>query len=302
VLRVPVWLTGSDNAPLPAHPPRMGFISRTLASFSNVFSNEFYCERFASKPCFLQSLDPRVKFAVFLLFMIFPSFAKSLPILVCLAAAALVYAKLSGLDMRDYFRRVWCYIPPLIFIFSLPGASSLFTKGAPVFYIIPRGAFGLGEGIFFTSAGLNMALKLALRPGISISFAFLLLLTTRWSRLMSALESFRFPSSAVSVLSMAYRYIFIITSQARNMVEARFLRTVGKLSGQENRRFLSRSAAQLFIRSHTLSEDIYDAMVCRCYSGRSVSFGDSKFGAADLIFVINNLIIFFILIMGEHIF
>lgn len=287
---------------MPTRPARTGFISRTLASFSSVFSNEFYCERYAAKPCFLQSLDPRVKTVVLLIFMVFPSFAKSLPVLFFLAAAALLYAKLSGLGMRDYIRRVWGYLPPLIFIFSLPGASSLFTKGAPLFYLIPPGAFGAREGVYFTAAGLVMALKLAMRPGISISFAFLLLLTTRWSRLMNALEALRLPSSAVSVLSMAYRYIFIITSQARNMVEARFLRTVGRLSGKENRRFMSRSAAQLFIRSHTLSEDVYDAMVCRCYSGRSVSFGGFSFGTADLIFIINNLIIFFILIMGELIF
>lgn len=279
-----------------------GFITRTLHHFSEVFENEFLCERYASKPMMLQCLDPRVKVIVLFGFMLFSAFAASIVVLLALALIALVYAKLSGLDMKDYCRRVWAYIPLILFIFTLPGASSLFAKGTPLFTVLRPGAFGSRTGLYFTAPGIAMAFRLALRSGISLSFAFLLLLTTRWNRITGALARLRMPLLIVSILNMTYRYIFVMADMAGSMMEARFLRTVGKLDASENRRFMSRSVAQVFLKSHFLSEEIYDAMVCRGFTGKPVSMERFKIGGADIVFLIDNFFIFIVLIVGEHLF
>lgn len=300
---IPSWLLEKDSG-VKTSTGSAGthFIARTLHHVSEVFENEFFCERYASKSMLLQCLDPRIKIIVLLAFMLFSAFASSIVILLALAVIALVYAKLSGLNMKDYFRRVWAYIPVIVFAFSIPGASSLFTKGTPLFYLLKPGIFGLQAGLYFTASGIEMAVRLALRPGISLSFAFLLLLTTRWSQITGALAALRVPLPAVSILNMAYRYIFTIAEMANSMMEARFLRTVGKLQTADNRRFMSRSFAHLFIKSHFLSEEIYDAMACRGFTGKPVSIDRFKIGASDLLFLMNNLIVFIVLIVGERLF
>lgn len=300
---IPFWLTEKGSAGnLKVRSAKTNFIAKTLHHFSEIFENEFFCERYASKPMMLQCLDPRVKVIVLFGFMLFSAFASSIVVLVALALIALVYAKLSGLDMKDYIRRVWAYIPLILFIFSIPGASSLFTKGTPLFYVLRPGTFGIQTGLYFTASGAAMAFRLALRPGISLSFAFLLLLTTRWTRITGALAGMHVPLLIVSILNMAYRYIFIMAEMAGNMMQARFLRTVGRLDASENRRFMSRSAAHLFIKSHFLSEEIYDAMVCRGFTGKPVSMERFKISGIDLLFMINNLVILIVLIAGEHLF
>lgn len=281
---------------------KTSFIAKTLHHFSEVFENEFCCERYASQPMMLQGLDPRVKVIVLFGFMLFSAFISSVAVLLALAVIAIVYAKLSGLDMPDYIRRVWAYIPLIVFVCSLPGASSLFTKGMPLFYVLRPGTFGLRTGLYFTASGVAMAARLALRPGISLSFAFLLLLTTRWTCITGALAGMHVSLMIVSILNMAYRYIFIMTAMAGNMLEARFLRTVGRLEASANRRFMSRSVAHLFIRSHFLSEEIYDAMVCRGFTGRPVSMDRFKIGAADVLFLVSNCVIFLVLMAGEYLF
>lgn len=300
---IPLWLL-EKNRDESFKPDSSGtnFITKTLRRFSEVFENEFFCERYASKPMMLQCLDPRVKVIVLFGLMLFSAFASSIVVLLALALIALVYAKLSGLDMRDYVRRVWAYIPLLIFIFSIPGASSLFTKGTPLFYILKPGTFGVQTGVYFTVSGIAMAFRLALRPGISLSFAFLLLLTTKWTRITGALAGMHVPLLVVSILNMAYRYIFIMAETAGNMMEARFLRTVGKLDPSENRRFMSRSVAHMFMKSHFLSEEIYDAMVCRGFAGKPVSMDRFKISGADILFTTNNLVILIVLIAGELLF
>ena len=300
---VPSWLI--EKSPIKdfkVRSAKTNFLAKTLHHFSEVFENEFFCERYASKPMMLQCLDPRVKVIVLFGFMLFSAFASSIVVLLALALIALVYAKLSGLDMKDYVRRVWAYIPLIVFIFSIPGASSLFTKGTPLFYVLRPGAFGLKTGLYFTASGVAMEFRLALRPGISLSFAFLLLLTTRWTRITAALAGMHVPLLIVSILNMAYRYIFIMAEMASNMMEARFLRTVGKLDASENRRFMSRSVAHLFLKSHFLSEEIYDAMVCRGFTGKPVSMDRFKIKSVDVLFLINNCVILIVLIAGEHLF
>ncbi|ADU26834.1 cobalt ECF transporter T component CbiQ [Ethanoligenens harbinense] len=300
---IPAWLleTSRDEKARVAS-SGTNFLIKTLHHFSEVFENEFYCERYASKTMLLQCLDPRVKVIVLLAFMVFSSFSSSIVILLALAVIAFAYAKLSGLNMTDYFRRVWAYLPPAVFVCSIPGASSLFTKGAPLFYVLPPGTFGMQNGLYFTSSGIAMAFRLALHPGISLSFAFLLLLTTRWSQITHALAGMHVPLVVVSVLNMAYRYLFVTVEMAKNMMEARFLRTVGKLETADNRRFMSHSVAYLFIKSQGLSEEIYDAMVCRGFSGKPVSIRSYKISAADVLFLINSVVILMLLIVGEHLF
>lgn len=301
--KIPSWmLEKNEYDEVKPQPAKNHFLQKTLRHVSEVFENEFFCERYANKPMLLQSIDARVKLLIFLCLIVFSGFSSNIVILLALGVIALLYTKTSGLNMKDYVRRVWRYIPVIAFAFAIPGASSLFVQGSPLFYVIKPGVFGLQSGLYFSGNGLAMAIRLALRPGISLSFGFLLLLTTRWTKITSALASMRVPLIFISILNMAYRYIFVMSTMASDMMEARTLRTVGKLETAENRRFMSRSFGHLFLKSHYLSEEIYDAMVCRCFTGKPVSIEKSKIKSTDILFMINNAIILLLLIEGEHLF
>lgn len=299
---LPLWLTKAEENTPARKVSGAGFLSRTLRRLSAVFENEFYSERYASKPFVMQRLDARVKIVVLLSYLIFSAFASGIVALLMLAAVAAAYAAVSGLDLKDYLRRSWAYLPPIVFVLSLPAATGFFSAGAPLFYLLPPGAAGLSAGVYFTSSGLISALRLALRPGISLSFAFLLLLTTRWSDLTEAFRRLHLPDGFVAILNMAYRYLFVITETAAGMMEARQLRTVGRLSAADNRRFVGHSVGMLFLRSHFMSEEIYDAMLCRGYTGKSAAAHPPRAGAPDLLFLFGNLLILILMIAGEKLF
>jgi cobalt ECF transporter T component CbiQ len=300
---IPAWLLEKNEfKDVETRAAKTHFIQKTIKHLSEVFENEFFCEKYAGKPLFLQSIDPRVKFLTIIGYMLLSSFTSSILILFILALIPLVYARLSGLAMGGYIRRVWAYIPALVLVVSLPGASNFFVKGAPLFYLLRPGFLGLGSGMYFSAGGLEMALRLALRAGISLSFGFLLLLTTRWSQLTGALASMRVPLIVISIINMAYRYIFVMSTQAGDMMGARYLRTVGRLETGDNRRFMGRSIAHLFIKSHFLSEEIYDAMCCRGFTGKPVSMTQFKIRGTDILFIVNSAVILLLLIAGERLF
>lgn len=293
---IPAWLL-QKSAVLPggSASSRTHFAVKTLKSISSVIENEIYCEKFAKLPALLQLIDPRVKLCVFLAYMLLGNFISGLPALIVLAVVPVLYAKLSGLEVGRFAARTWLTVPLIVLLFSLPGGSSLFLSGKPLFFLVGSSRL-LPDGLYFTQAGILMALRLAMRTGISLSFAVLLLLTTRWPRLTQALSALHLPSIFTAVLDMAYRYIFLMAETAAGMMEARCLRTVG--NPKDSRRFMGHSAAHLFLKSHFLSEEVYGAMCCRCYTGNPVRSRRLKAGGQDWMFAAVNLIII-LLIAGN---
>jgi cobalt/nickel transport system permease protein len=294
-ISIPEWLLENKAATqIKHHRHSAGFLKKTLKQLAFVFENDFYCDKYARADGFLQRIDARVKLLTLLFFMLFCAFTTNVFVIILLATTAIVYAKLSSLSLPVFIRRIWLYIPLLIFIISLPAATSFFIKGTPLFYIY--------KDVYISSNGLIAALKLFLRAGVSLSFGYLLIITTRWQSLMSALATLHIPKIFVTIISMAYRYIFLLSLAAEDMMNARLLRTVGKLSTRENRRFFGHGIAFLFLKSSSLSDEIYDAMCCRGYTGETINNERFKLTGIDILFIINNIIVILILFLGELLF
>ena len=85
------------------------------------------------------------------------------------------------------------------------------------------------------SDGLRAAAIFVLRVGASVSLAILLILTTRWADILKSLRVLRVPTVFVIVLSMTYRYIFLLLHTANGMFLARKSRMVAHTSGKEER-------------------------------------------------------------------
>lgn len=270
-----------------------GFLSKTLLRFSELFENELYNNRHAEKDGLWQAADARIKIIVSLLFIVAANCCRSLAVLAGIGLTAACYAAVSRLPLKDYLRRVWKYLSVVVFIFTLPGASGWMIPGTPVL------SFGK---VYFTRAGLEMVFRAALRTGDSLSFAFLLLAATRWTDVMAGMAGLHIPEGFIAILNMAYRYIFLMASCGTEMMQARYLRTVGKLRSRENRKYIGGVFGQLFVKVHRISEEVYQAMTLRGYRGVFYGAEYRKLQRFDVLFLIVNLVILIILIAGGYIF
>jgi cobalt/nickel transport system permease protein len=294
-ITLPSWMAVPGGTPAGKCTAKMGFLRRTVRNISRVFKNDLYSETYSAKAGLLQSITPQAKLAAFLCFLIFSGCTASLPALTVLATIPLFYAASCGIGIKSFFRRVWLTVPLVVLLFSLVGTSSLFLGGKPLFFLVPAGFPGLRDGIFLTAAGVAAALRIALRTGISISFAALLLMTTRWQQITGAFAALHLPQTIVAVLDMAYRYLFFLSESACEMFEARFLRTVGKVSASVGRRQTGGSAAMLFLKSRATGDEVYDAMRCRGYGGNFRRLRMPRMNRTDLIFLfVNAMLLLFL--------
>ncbi|MCX7708299.1 MAG: cobalt ECF transporter T component CbiQ [Clostridia bacterium] len=307
---IPMWLLQDsqqqNTVPVKQH-LNTGFIRRTLAEVSRIIQNDFLTEKYARQSGLLQGIHPAVKLTTFMFYMVFSSLTQQLLTLVFLAVIGGAMGWLSGLRFGSMVKRVWLILPLITLILSFPAATNIFIKGQPLIIFYHQAGFDallpdFPKSLYITSTGILMIVKMSLRIGVSISFGYVLAMTTPWTAITRSLRIFKLPRLAVMLLDMTYRFIFVLSKVAIEMFEARLLRTVGKISGRENRRFVSNGIASLFLKANHLGDEIFSAMICRGYTGEPVTSQPFKFSKNDILWLINHLLITLILLAGEFIY
>lgn len=236
---------------------RGNFVQRTIDSLAGVMERSLYAEQLASSHGVLQTLDPRIKLIGTLLLIATAASARTITVVIALAVVAFGLALLSRISLRT-LAPIWIGM----FVFSgMIGLPALFVVTGPVLATVPW----LGWQI--STTGLRSAAFLILRSEISISLSFILITTTSWTHVIKSLRIFGVPTLVVVILSMTYRYIFLMLQSASDMFEARQSRVIGKLPDHEARRLATATVGVLLSKSFQLSNDVFMAMQSRGFRG-----------------------------------
>jgi cobalt/nickel transport system ATP-binding protein len=229
-----------------------GSLEKTIASVARVIEATIASERWAHAGGRLQSIDARVKIAALPLFILLCALTKSLPMLVVLYIVSLILAVVSGIRLVDFIKRVWIFIPIFTGVIAIP--ALFLTPGRTI------AAIGSLE---ITREGLTAAAFLVMRVSTSVSFAMLLILTTRWDVITRALGDCKVPATLVALLSISYRYFILLLRTLLELLTARTSRVISRLPYRLEYNFLSRSAGMLFVRSLHLAGGVQMAMESR---------------------------------------
>lgn len=240
---------------------QFGWIEKTIGGISEAIERAVFTEEHAYKAGWLQKLDPRAKLGMFLVTVLAASLSHSLFMLLAFYLVLLLVARGSQVPFDFFVSRVWLGIPFFAGIVILP--EIFLVPSGPRLFDLPLGTWHFGP----TYASILIGLIFIARVGISVSLAVLLILTTAWADILKSLQVLRVPQVFTLLLSMTYRYIFLFLHTANGMFEARKSRTVGRLSGNEQRKWISASMGVLMNRSFRMSNDVYAAMMARGFKG-----------------------------------
>lgn len=164
------------------------------------------------------------------------------------------------------------------FLFSLP----LFG-----FYIgISKGGIETAGRLFFKSLG-------------SVSCMYYLSLNTPIVDFLTALRKLIIPKLIVELMSLIYRYIFVLFDVSNRIYTAQKSRS-GYLNLSTSYRSLGTLVSKLFVNAYKRSDDLYTALVARGYDGElnvlEEPFKKSWMGYAKIICIDTLLILFTLLI------
>jgi len=263
------------------------FVERSIVGALAFLKESVFSDDCASKKGFLQSLDPRIKTATLLLFVIQVLLAKNIVLLLCLYTASLLLACLSKIRLGFFLKRTWIFIPLFSLFIALPAIFSIFTPGETL--AIWKIA---GLKLVITRQGLSGAAFFVTRVITSVSFVVLLSITTRHFELLKVLRIFKVPQVFVMTLGMCYRYIFLFIGIIENTYLAIKSRVGTKIHSKKGQRIVAFNIASLWQRSYQLNEDVYQAMLSRGYNGEPLVLNNFKAGLQDWLWLLCVLTIF----------
>jgi cobalt ECF transporter T component CbiQ len=246
---------------------------RTLEEMSALLGTGVEAERAADADGWLQRRDPRAKLVAALILLLAAALVNSLAGLAALYLVTLAGAAASRLPMGRMLRREWLITALFTGVMAAPALFTAVTPGAAL--------VRLPAGLAISEPGLVTASRLLLRAVLSIHIALTLTQSTPWHRVLRGLRGLGVPATAVMVLSMCHRYIYLLISGAREMLLGREARRVGRLSGAAARRQMAASVGALLLRSQETGAAVHAAMTARGYRGEPRDLRPLRWRARD---------------------
>jgi cobalt/nickel transport system permease protein len=255
---------------------RHNFIERSIISALSFIKESVFADEYASQKGFLQSLDPRVKTIIFLLFILQILFTRNISILSGLYVLCLLLTFFSRINLIFFLKRTWVFIPLFSLFIAIPALFSFFTPGEPLFIFRI-----IGIKLIITQQGFSGAILFVMRVITSVSFAVLLSITTRHFALLKVLRTFKIPQIFVMTIGMCYRYIYLFVEIIENTYQAMKSRVGTVMHYKKGQQMVAWHMAYLWTRSYQLNEQVYNAMLSRGYRGEPVLLNDFRTNAKD---------------------
>ncbi len=250
---------------------RSDILEHTLHGITETLEQALFAEEISARAGLFQSLDARVKVISMLALLIGVGLSHSLLVLLAIYFLVLIFAWTSAIPADFLIKRVWLALPFFTGLVVLP---ALFITPGPALLHLPF-------GLTITQTGLTTAAFLLLRVSTSVSLTLLLILTTPWNTVLSALGVLRVPDVFILILGMTYRYIYLLLHTANDMFLSRKSRMVGRLNTSENQKMLAAVSATLLDKSLNLSSEVYLAMQSRGYRGNIVTLKPFRMQSKD---------------------
>ena len=118
------------------------------------------------------------------------------------------------------------------------------------------------------------ALLLPGKTFLTVTALMLLQENLAWHELTGALRTFRIPSLVIFILDTTLRYITILGQEASELLTALKLRSVGH--NPDKQAAMSGVAGVMLQKSQRLSQDMYEAMRCRGFTGEYTAYDGGR--------------------------
>ncbi len=241
------------------------------------FEDMIFLEEFTNLNGLLQKIDARMKLFCFTAFILTAVSSRTITPLIILSIPVFTLAAASKIPLKFFFLRTAIFIPAFAAILALP--LLFMTPGRPLATI----GFS-GYVIAVTWEGICRAALFTARIWVCTASLTLLVLTTKFFRLVHALEKLRIPRLFVAMTAVTYRFIFLFIDETYRMVLAKEARTVKREGRLQIMRSLAYIISTLFVRAYERGERVHLAMIARGYSGEVKSMAEAKCNRKDWIF------------------
>jgi cobalt ECF transporter T component CbiQ len=242
---------------------------------------------FSSQNGFFQKIDARVKVLFLLFFILIVSLKRDVLPETYIWIFVLMLTLFSRLSILKVYKRVLFLGFFFGFLIALPSAFNVITKGEIVLPVARLSRpysfwiYRIPADIGITREGIYGVVMLTMRVVNSLSLSFLVLYTTPFHEIIRALKVLKVPDSFLIIITLCYKYIFILSKTVEDMHLAKKSRIVRELSHAEAREWIAGRMAFIFRKTRLRCEEVFKAMIGRGFSDSIKFYGFRKMCRAD---------------------
>ena len=152
--------------------------------------------------------------------------------------------------------------------------SSILAAAFSLLLVLP--AFLLGSGV--------LVMLIPFKTFLTVTALGILQEFLPWNQLTRGLRFFHVPQTVIFILDTTLRYVALLGASAEDMLIALKMRSIGY--NAKKHKALGGILGMLFLRSKEMSEAMYEAMVCRGFTGEYFPAKEKRWCYADFLFLL----------------
>jgi cobalt/nickel transport system permease protein len=265
------------------------FLDKTILNTAKAVKSIYLQAENAETENFIQKINPCIKLISLIYLVVMISIANNPYAQMVTSVFILSLFVASRMKISEVYRKILFLAFIFGFIVVLPASLNVITPGKIVFNIIRFNRplhfwiYNIPQNIGFTDNGIQVVSLVFLRVLNSIAFALLIVFTTPFPSLVKAFKIIGIPDTFLMIISLAYKYIFILSRTIEETYFALKSRLYGNISSSSIRKLAGGRMFFIYKRSHIIYEGTYHAMVSRGYHGRMKLPAGTHFTARDII-------------------
>lgn len=270
----------------------LSFLDRTILNSAGAVKSIYIQAETSAKEGLIQKVNPCVKLISLISIVVLISIVGDPVSQLLITAFIFLLYIIARLKVFHVYRKIFLLAFIFGFLVVFPAALNVITPGEIVFNIVTFDnpsrfwIYNIPRNIGFTENGFLVVSLVFLRVLNSVSFAMLIVYTTPFPSFVRSFKIFGVPDTFLMIVSLAYKYIFILSRTIEETYFALKSRLAGNIKNRNIRDLIGGRIFFIFKKSVIIYENTYYAMVSRGYNGKVKLDYGYHFGLIDLVSLI----------------
>ncbi len=268
---------------------RPAFIDVTLRHAADIVRSIRLQADNSSKNTFIGKMNPCIKVISFIYLIVIISIVNSLPSQLSVTLFIFILYSLARINIIQVYRKILLVVLLFGFLVFLPATLNVITPGHVIIHLISFKQphqfwiYHIPQHIGITVEGSRVAALLLLRVLNSVSLTLVVVYSTSFPGLLKAFRIFLVPVTLLMTVSLAYKYILILSETVGDTYRAMKSRLIQRVPGKAARELTGSRFFFIFKRSQTLYEMSYHGMISRGYDGKINMIDNRRPGLRDVV-------------------
>ncbi len=252
---------------------KLSFLDKTILNSAGAVRSIYLQAESATRENLIQRINPHVKLFSLIYIAVVISVINNLQAQILASGVILIFYIIAGISIPGVYRRIFIIAFLFGFLVVFPASLNIITPGRIILNVVKFEnpshfwIYDIPRNIGFTENGIRVVLLVFLRVLNSVSFAMLIVFTTPFASFIKAFRIFGVPDTFLMIISLAYKYIFILSRTIEETYFALKSRLSGNIKNISIRKLVGGRIFFIFKRSMIIYENTYYAMVSRGYQG-----------------------------------